>query len=169
MKFSKETPTGNFVIQGQTFNIPRPFSEAHVCTVAEAGVLNQTLAENIRNSFNLKVKEHVDAETLDVNKMQADIDEYLEQYEFGVRRGRGPVDPVERETLNMAKDIVRAALREKGYKIADIDTEEITRLAEDVITQNPDVAKEAKRRVNERAKLRVGEIGAVQTKPSEED
>lgn len=167
MQFSKETPTGNFTIQKEVFQIPRPFAEAHPCSVAEAGVLNQTLAENTRNSFNKRVAEMVEDGTFDHNKMQAEIDEWLEQYEFGVRRGRGPVDPIERETLTIAKDIVRGALREKEYKLADIAAEEITRLAEEVISNNPDIAKEAKRRVDQRNKLNIGEIGSVQTKPAE--
>ncbi len=162
MKFSKDTPTAAFAIQGKSFFIPRPFGEGHQCSAGDANVLCQTLSENTRNAFNSRVKDAVDNETFDHNVMQAAIDEWLEDYEFGIRRGRGPVDPVEREKLNMAKDIVRQALRERDYKIADIAPEEITRLAEDVIKSNPDIAKEAKRRVDQRAKLTSSEVGQVQ-------
>ena len=157
MDFNKETPTGAVIIQGKSFQIPRPFSESHVCTSSEAGVLNQILAENTRNNWGDRVKKAVADESFDQAKMQAEIDEYLENYDFGVRRGRGPTDPIEREALNMAKDIVKNALREKGFKLADVDTDDINRLAEEAVAANPDITKEAKRRVDQRAKL--GDLG----------
>ena len=167
MKFSRDTPTANFVIQKETFLIPRPFGEGHQCTAGEASVLCQSLAENTRNAFNAKVKEAVDDGTFDHKKMQASVDEWLEDYEFGIRRGRGPVDPVEREALVMAKDIVRTALRERNFKIADVPGEEITRLAEDVLSTHPEITKEAKRRVEQRAKFTQSEVGEVQAQAAD--
>ncbi len=158
MDFNKETPTGLFKIQDKMFNIPKPYAEGHVCTNSEAGVLNQILAENTRNNWSGRVKKEVEEGTFDQAKMQAEIDEYLENYDFGLRRGRGPSDPVEREALNMSKEIVRNALREKGYKLADVAAEDINRLAEEAIAANPDITKEAKRRVDQRTKLGVGEL-----------
>ncbi len=158
MEFNKETPTGSVIIQGKNFDIPRPFGEGYACTVSDASVLNQTLAENTRNNWADRVKKEVEADTFDQSRMQAEIDEYLEGYEFGVRRGRGPADPVEREALNIAKEIVKKAIREKGMKLADIDTEDINRLAEQVIADNADVTKEAKRRVDQRGKMTAGPL-----------
>lgn len=162
MDFNKETPTGSVQIQGESFDIPRPFLEGYVCTSADASVLNQVLGENTRNNFADRLKKAVEAATdeapFDKKKMQAEIDEYLETYEFGVRRGRGPADPVEREALNIAKDIVRKAIREKGMKLGDIDVENINKLAEQVVSENPDVTKEAKRRVDQRNKMTAGEL-----------
>ena len=158
MNFNKETPTGAFAIQGKSFNIPKPFTEGHLCSNSEAGVLNQILAENTRNNWASRIKKEVEEETFDQSKMQAEIDEYLENYDFGVRRGRGPSDPVEREALNMAKEIVRNALREKGFKLGDVAVEDINRLAEEAIASNPDITKEAKRRVDQRSKLGLGEL-----------
>ncbi len=158
MDFNKDTPTGAFNIQGKAFQIPKPFAEGHACSSSEAGVLNQILAENTRNNWATRVKKEVEEGTFDQAKMQAEIDEYLENYDFGVRRGRGPSDPIEREALNMAKEIVRNALREKGYKLGDVAAEDINRLAEEAITSNPDITKEAKRRVDHRSKLGVGEL-----------
>lgn len=158
MDFNKDTPTGSFAIQSKTFQIPKPFPEGHVCTLSEAGVLNQILAENTRNNWAARIKKDVEEGTFDQAKMQAEIDEYLENYEFGVRRGRGPSDPVEREALNMAKETVKTAIREKGYKLADIDTSRINELAEEAVAANPDFMKEAKRRVDQRTKLGLGEL-----------
>ncbi len=158
MDFNKETPTGSFVIQGKTFQVPKPFAEGQTLTNSEAGVLNQSLAENVRNNWAARVKKEVEEGTFDQTKIQAEIDAYIEEYDFGVRRGRGPSDPVEREALNMAKEIVRNALREKGYKLADVPKDDITRLAEEAVAANPDITKEAKRRVDQRGKLGVGEL-----------
>ena len=158
MNFNKDTPTGAFKIQEKIFQIPKPFNEGHVCTTSEAGVLNQILAENTRNNWATRVKKETEKATFDQTKMQAEIDEYLENYEFGARRGRGPSDPIEREALNMAKEIVRGALREKGFKLADVSVEDINRLAEEAVAANPDIMKEAKRRVDQRTKLGVGEL-----------
>ena len=162
MDFNKETPTQSVTIQATSFSVPKPFAEGHACTSSEAGVLNQTLAENTRNNWNERVKKSLEEATedkpFDLVKMQAEIDEYLESYDFGVRRGRGPTDPVEREALNIGKEIVKKALREKNFKVADIDTSEITRLAEEVVAKNPDITKEAKRRVDQRNKLTVGDL-----------
>ncbi len=158
MKFSKETPSGSFIIQGQNFMIPRPFNEGHVCTANEAGVLNQTLAENTRNNWSDRVKKQVEDGSFDHPKMQAEIDSYLEDYDFGKRGGRGPTDPVEREALSIARDLIKTALREKGLKLADIETDDINRLAEEAIASNPDITKEAKRRVDQRSKIASGDI-----------
>ena len=162
MAFNKETPTGSVVIQNESFDIPRPFLEGYVCTNADASVLNQVLGENTRNNFADRVKKAKEAATdeapFNKKKMKAEIDEYLETYEFGVRRGRGPADPVEREALNIAKDIVKNAIREKGMKLGDIDVENINKLAEQVVAENPDVTKEAKRRVDQRNKMTAGEL-----------
>ncbi len=128
-----------------------------MCSGSEAGVLNQILAENTRNNWSTRVGKAVEDATdeapFDHNKMQADIDEYLEGYEFGVRRGRGPVDPVEREALSIAKELVKAALRKAGHKIADVDKSEIDRLALEAIAKNEKITLTAKRRVEERTAL----------------
>lgn len=155
MKFTSETPTGSFVIQGVTFSIVKPFAEGHVCSASEAGVLNQTLAENVRNNLSTRVKAVQDkakeeGKPFDQKAMQAEIEKYIEEYDFGVRRGRGPVDPVDREALIIATEEVKNALRENGFKIAEFDTAQIRSLAEDTIEQNPAIMKLAKTRVKQR-------------------
>ena len=158
MEFSKETPMGQVRIQGKMFDIPRPFAEGHVCTTPEAGVLNQTLAENARNNMAKAVAEAVEDETFDQVKMQARIDEYLEDYDFGARRGRGPIDPVEREAIVIAKDAVRQALRENGYKLADVAAIELNRLVDEAIEGHPEITKEAGRRVKQRQAVNIGSV-----------
>jgi len=156
MQFNKETPVRNFVIQDHSFQIPAPFNEGHTCTASEAGVLNQTLAENVRNNLAKRVKESLDKGEFDQTKMQAEIDQYLEEYEFGQRRGRGPTDPVEREAFSIARDIVKNALREQGIKLADVDTADLNELTQQTVDANPAITKEAESRVKKR-----NEIGNV--------
>lgn len=156
MQFSKETPSGAFIIQDHAFQIPKPFNEGHSCTASEAGVLNQTLAENVRNNLAKRVKESVDKGEFDHAAMQAEIDQYIEEYEFGQRRGRGPTDPVEREALNIAKEIVKNALRHQGIKLADVDTADLNDLAAQTVEANEAITKEAASRVKKR-----NEIGNV--------
>ena len=158
MKFNSETPTSGVTMQGETFQVPKPYQEGHPLTAGEASVMNQTLAENTRNNFADRIKKAKDANELDTNKMQAEIDEYLEGYEFGIRRGRGPTDPVERETLNIAKELVRNALREKGHKLADVESDDINRLAEEAIAANESITKEAERRVKARTSITTGDL-----------
>ena len=158
MKFNSETPTAGVQMQGEIFQVPKPYVEGHVLTPGEASVMNQTLAENTRNNFADRIKKAKEANELDAAKMQAEIDSYLEEYEFGVRRGRGPTDPVEREALNIAKDLVRNALREKGHKLADVEADDINRLAEEAIAANESITKEAERRVKARMNITTGEL-----------
>lgn len=153
MQVTKETPVRQFIIQDQTFSVPAPFVSGHVCTESEAGVLNQTLAENVRNNMAQRVKKAVEEGTFNQDEMQLEIDQYIEDYEFGLRRGRGPIDPTEREALNIAKDAVKDALRRSGYKLADVDAATINDLAAQAVDENPEIRKEAERRVKERNKV----------------
>ena len=161
MKLDPGVQRGLLTIQGTVFTIPRPFNAGHICTAGEAKALNQTLAENTRNNYNDRVKKALrkatDEAPFDHTEIQAEIDEYLKTYEFGVRRGRGPADPVEREAFLIGKEFVKAALRKKSLKISDYSTEEINQLASEAVTSNQAISEEAKRRV-----ARSEEIGDVE-------
>jgi len=161
MQFSKETPTKKVKIQDLIFEVPAPFVEGHVCTKAESGVLNQTLAENTRNNMAKLLKSAVEDSSFEHNEFQAKIDEFLEEYEFGVRRGRGSADPIEREALIIARDLIRNALRRAGYKVADVDSQEITRLALEAIDENDNINIEAKRRVDQRQSIAAVDISSL--------
>ena len=153
MNFNSETPTTNMTVQGEIFKIAQPFSEGHACLKNEAASLNQSLVENARNNFAKLVKQAKEDDTFDQAKMQAELDAYMETYEFGARGGRSALDPITKAAMEIAKNIVKNALREQNFKIADVDPADITRLAEDVIVENPDIRKAAKKQVDERAKI----------------
>lgn len=150
MKFAKSTPRADKTIQGLVFSVPQPFTEGHTCTANEAAVLNQTLAENVRNNMASKVDKAKENGSTD--NIQAEIDEYVTGYEFGVRKGGsiGPKDPVEREALAIAESKVKEALKAKGYSLKDVGTERIRELAKETIGKYPEITEQARQIVETR-------------------
>lgn len=129
----------DITIQGEVFSVPQPYGEGHTLTANEAAALNQVLAENLRNNFASRVakaKEAADpkpnaegvvAAAVPFNKdgLQTELDAYAAEYKFGERRAaRAPVDPVEAEAFNLAKEAILARLKDKGKKLKDINAGE---------------------------------------------
>jgi len=80
-------------------------------------VLNQVRAENIGNNLREKIKELVEAGK--VAEAQALVAEKDATYVFTMASVGGTsrtLDPVEKEALAIAKEIVKAKLAEKGLK-----------------------------------------------------
>jgi|SRR5215467_12941857 len=97
-------------IQGKQFEVRSPYVPGvHDLTEGEAHTLNQTRHENIRNNFAKKVKEWNGQDDL-----QALVNKYDEEYEFGVRgEGAGVSrDPVEVEARGLARAAIKAKLKE---------------------------------------------------------
>lgn len=107
-------------IQGQTFRVPIRYAAGHVLTEGEAGALNQTYHENLRNNFAKKVSDGVEAGT-GMEIMQQQLDDYANEYQFGVRTGGGGFrgDPVMTLAMSVARDVVRNAIKAKN-----LDTDE---------------------------------------------
>lgn len=144
-----ETPRSNITIAGLTFSVPEPFSEGHVLDANEAGVLNQTYAENIRNNqaamvAEAKEKAEKEGGSVDLAALQSAIDDYTANYQFGQRRGGASGDPVEREALNQAREIVRQKIREKGGKLSDYKAADITAKAQEVLGKYPQIREKAR-------------------------
>jgi len=184
--------TKDITIQGITFPVGQPFHEGYVLTVADAHVLNQTYAENIRNNVagivrDAKRKAAAEAgffkpaegdaplvgdeaqapiDEMDLDELRAKIAAYEDDYEFAVggRGPRAPVDPVAREALNQAKDLVKAAYRAKypGNKLPAAT--EITAKAQLFLDNDSpkaqEVKAEARRRV-ESAKAAQVDLGDI--------
>lgn len=113
----------SITIQGLDFAVHSPYTAGHPLTAEEAGVLNQTFHENLRNNFAGEVKskkeEHGDELPAAVIKaLQDEFEVYADNYKFGVRRVglRAPADPVEAEAFKMIKDLIRIKVREQGKK-----------------------------------------------------
>lgn len=153
MEFTTDTPKVEVTIQESTFAVPQPFAEKHVCTSNEAAALNQILVENTRNNFAKRVKVANENGTLDVPAMQKELDDYLKTYEFGIRRGAGPSDPVGKEANNLAREIIKSAIRKKGFKLSDVDSKQMNKLVADALEKNPEIRKEAELRVKRREKI----------------
>lgn len=165
MNVTPDTPMHDITCAGLTLQAPAPYAEGHTLTSNEAAVLNQTLAENLRNNFATKVKKAKDAleegQELDVDALNMEFAEYVESYEFGVRRSggtRAPADPVEREALNIAKAQVRAALKKKGIKASDMEAAQITELATGVLDKYPQIREQAQQIVNARSAIGADEL-----------
>lgn len=87
----------------------------------------------------------------DVKKLQQELDQYVAEYEIGVRRGGGgsqPTDPVEKEAMALARDKVKQSLKSQGYKISDVGAEKINELAAQVLDKYPKLREQAKQIVD---------------------
>src|SRR5690606_38522149 len=137
-----------------------------------AARLSQTLAESLRNNFGSMIKKEKDeAESKgaefnpDTAALQANLDDYIAEYEFGAKRGGNgggvKLDPVERKALQLSKDTIKRAIQAKGGKIKDVGAERITELAEKYLEQNSEVLFEQARELldaEQRAKDAVAEV-----------
>ena len=142
--------TQAITIQGRTFNAPSPYTEGHVLTGAEAGALNQVLAENLRNNFAAQMKK---AKEDGKDLSQTDFDTYAANYHFGVRGGGGlrkVVDPIEREARALIKPVILAALAKKGIKQKELGDGELENLITAGLAKYPQVMENAKRVVEAR-------------------
>lgn len=158
---SQEAPQGTMEITVQNigFTISAPYAEGHVLTKAEAGVLNQTRAENLRNNFAGVIKKKLEeigkeepprSELSDdeLGTLRAQFEEYESTYEFqGKRSTRAPVDPVRREAVKIARETITAALKKKNLTPSQLVEGKMDQLINDYLSANPSVMDEAKARV----------------------
>jgi hypothetical protein len=149
MKIGKDTPRENVGIQGVVLTIAQPFTEGHTCTGNEAAALNQLLKENVRNNQAPAVKK-ADDEKVPKTKIQADLDTYVNGYEFGIRRAGSTLDPIEREALSLAKEKVREAMARKGLKLSEVKAADITAKAQATVEKYPQFREKAKQIVASR-------------------
>lgn len=169
-EINESTPREEYTIAGKSFSLFQPYAEGHVLTAGEAGALNQTFAENIRNNFAKSVSSAVEAGTFDQGVFQGQLEDYMSDYEFGVRRGGGGRvgDPVMREALLIAKDLVRKALAKAGIAVKDVGAADITKLAKDTIDSGkyPQIMETARARVEAQSDLADIEIGGDAPAPA---
>lgn len=163
-------------IAGFQFELKQPYDEGHVLTTSEAGVLNQTYLENIRNNVANRIKTAKEAAEAAGTEFSLDtpiggdsedaaktlrqvVSDYADSYEFGVRSTRTaePVDPVQREARVIARDTLNSKLKAAGTKRKDI-SDEAYEGAIAALAARDDVQKEAQRRVNNRSKIGSDEI-----------
>ena len=117
-------------IQGSLFRVPIRYAAGHTLNDGEASALNQTLHENLRNNFAKKVSEGQEA-GIPLETLQQQLDDYANDYQFGVRTGGGGFrgDPVMTLAMNIAREMVRAAVKGKGLDQDDWPASRVSQAA----------------------------------------
>lgn len=178
MKLNADTPTTPLTIQGMSFDAPQPYKAgAYELSEGEASALNQTLAENLRNNFAVKIQAKKD-EYRETNKLPEDAEvandqldkeeldglfaTYAADYEFGIRRGggrgRAPADPVEREAYNIALSRLKDKLKSSGIAVSSVPTEQMDEFVKTLLTKYPEIREEAARRVKVASSISIGDL-----------
>lgn len=163
MDYDKKTERKPITIQGITFQAIAPYKAGHVLTENESAVLNQTLAENLRNNFAGAVTNAVKEAGGDPDKanhadLQKAFDAYIKEYSFGVRRTGISGDPVAREANAIAKDMAKAHLKSKGHKLSDVTPEVMDALITKILEKKPEIQTIAKKRVQEKNSITAGTL-----------
>jgi hypothetical protein len=148
-------------ISGHSFNVPVRYEEGHELTAGEASALNQTYHENLRNNFAKKVKDAGDG--ADVAALQAELDKYANEYQFGTRTAGAGVsrDPVMSEAMRIAKKQIGDLIRAKGGKVNDYEPAAITNAAKALLgrPEGAQIMEVAKARVEEQKSLASSNLG----------
>lgn len=157
--------------------VPQPYAAGpRELTEGEANALNQIVAENLSNNLRAKIVEgqvsgEGESRTItpyDDASAQTLVDEYLAEYELGVRRtGTGErqvTDPVEREARKIAREKAKAYIKEQGGKPTDYD---LGPIVDAIFEANRDVLmKEGKKIVDAANKVSGGlDLGGIQLTP----
>jgi hypothetical protein len=141
-----EAPRENVTVQGLIFSAAKPYEEGHALTAIEAGVMNNTRIDNIRNNFAHKVRKSCEDAKVEKSHelsdeikklLQVSFTDFEEGYEFGTRQGGREADPVRREAMEMATKAVKDQLRKMGHKLSDVGAEKIRELSENAIETKP--------------------------------
>lgn len=127
----------DITIGGSVFLIANRFATGHVITAGEADALNQTFAENVRNSVVAKSKRAADImgekevagvpvtdeERLSATVTQEALTAYAADYVFGVRKTTVKLtrSPVEAEERRLAREAVTAKIKSLGFKMKEIE------------------------------------------------
>lgn len=155
------------------FICSQPYDTGHVCTEPEAKVLNQVRKENLGNNFRDRVKAYKDGEegAATLEELIAAYAEADASYTFTLQTAAASakLEPWEREQRNLARAALKDALAAHGLKLgtpAEGYTEEswgeyIEQLTSQIIADNPELEKTAKKIVAQRqttGKLNLGSL-----------
>jgi hypothetical protein len=137
--------SGNYdqiTIQGQAFRVPIRYAAGHQLNEGEASALNQTFHENLRNNFASKVRDGTEA-GVPKETLQQQLDDYANDYQFGVRTGGGGFrgDPVMTAAMNLAREIVRSAVKQKGLDADEWPASRISQVAKNLLDSQGDGGK----------------------------
>lgn len=155
-------------IQGQAFKVPLRYKEGDVLKANEAGALNQTLHENLRNNFAKKVSDGIEA-GVPIETLQQQLDDYANDYQFGVRTGGGGYrgDPVMTLAMNLARELVRRAIKSRGLNEEEWPAPRISQAAKQLLDQqgeNGTIVATARKQIEEEkaaAQAAMTEVGEL--------
>lgn len=159
-----DSKTKEIMIQGVLVTVSQPYEAGHTITEAEARALNQTRAENIGNNVRGKVKEMLESENGNVEKVAKPVQELVAQkdaeYEFTLASvgggGSSRLDPLTKECRSIARDFVHRKIKESGktlkeYKEANGDDSINEKIME--VAENPKIVEVAKKNLKQREQL----------------
>jgi len=155
------TPVRDLTINGTVFQVPQPYTEGHICNVAEAHALNQTFAENVRNNMAGRMKKAKPGEAIDWTQALA---AYIKEYEFalpGERGARVPADPVENEAWKLATKAVVAALKKHNRDRKALPEGHFEKLVQGALDKNPFYRESAQKIVNAQREAAAASEAAV--------
>lgn len=101
--------TIQITIGGQLYDVPTPFAAGHTINEAEASALNNHMHDIARATLLRKAK-------APEGLTQDEVDDYFDDFAFGLRRSRTRIDPVQEEAWSLASDMVLRHLKAKGLK-----------------------------------------------------
>lgn len=141
-------PTRQVKVLSVTFTASAPYAEGHVCSVDEAATLNQVRAENLRNNFSKHVKawQEAGSDEAGLEKLRSDFAAYDAAYVFRGPRVSVVVDPVEKLARTLAREAIKAKLRERGRDSKEFSDEWWQERISQVLAGNPTYREEANRR-----------------------
>ena len=125
------------VILGQELFTPEPYSPGHICTEAEASVLNTALTRGLAKGLYRELSEGR-GETLAA---------YIASYLRGFSQGHERLRVIEAEARRIGRAKVEAALYRQGKKLASLAASEVTLLVARE-AERAEVLAEATRRID---------------------
>lgn len=115
-------PNEEITINGFRFLVPCPYTEGHICTGAEALILNRKLHSNLRANFG-KIMDGMVVEGKSPESFTRELakrfSEYCAEYTLN------GLDPVDAEAKAIALAMIKAGLKKAGKKISEIPQEDI--------------------------------------------
>jgi hypothetical protein len=134
-------------ISGHTFTVPCPYSHGHVCTEAEARILNQVYHSRLRKNFADRVQPNaagvISNELLAIYQTQ--LNDYANTFSL---EGSSAVDA---EALTIALEVIRKSIKDRGNRIGDYTKSTLNEFARGLLSgpQGPAIIQLARRRVSE--------------------
>lgn len=129
----------SITISGLPFVRPSPrYRPGHICTPAEAEVLNSVLLERVRGNLIRRGKDRKTPLT------QEEFEEYYNCYQLGI--GPQEKDPVEIESIKIARALLAEIMNKEGKSLRDLNKEDLSERIRE-LSRKDHVREEATKRI----------------------